>query len=69
MLVFLAGTLLWLLAVLCILSICRAAGRADRHARGGRLASGTASLAVAAATLPMLTDQASAACANRDIPY
>ncbi len=70
MLLFLAGGVaLWLLAAAIILSICRAAGRADRHARG-RLASGaTASLAVAAVTFPLAADDAAAACANRDLPY
>jgi uncharacterized protein YkwD len=68
MLLFLAGGVaLWLLAAAFILTICRAAGRADR---GRRLASGaSASLAVAAVTLPLAADDAAAACANRDLPY
>ena len=64
------GMALWLLAAAFILSICRAAGRADRRSRGRRLTSGaTASLAVAAVSLPLAADEASAACANRDLPY
>ena len=71
MLLFLAGGMaLWLLAAAFILSICRAAGRADRRSRGRRLTSGaTASLAVAAVSLPLAADEAAAACANRDLPY
>ena len=71
MLLFLAGGVaLWLLAAAFILSVCRAAARADRHGRGRRLASGaTASLAVAAVSLPLAADAAAAACANRDLPY
>jgi uncharacterized protein YkwD len=66
--VLLAGGLaLWVLAVLFILSVCRAAGRADRHARGSRLAG--ASLAVAAVGFPLAAEDAAAACANRDLPY
>jgi uncharacterized protein YkwD len=68
---FLAGGLaVWLLAALLILSVCRAAGRADEHARRRRLASGaTASLAAAAVSLPLAPDDAMAACASRDVPY
>jgi uncharacterized protein YkwD len=70
MLVLVAGGLaLWLLAAVFILSVCRAAGRADRHAPGRRLASGASvSLATAAVSFPLAADDA-AACANRDLPY
>jgi uncharacterized protein YkwD len=71
MLAFLAGGLaLWVFAVLLILSVCRAAARADRHTRSRRLASGaSASLAVAAVSFPLAADDAAAACANRDLRY
>jgi uncharacterized protein YkwD len=60
------GMALWLLAAVFILSICRAAGRADRHAPGRRLVAGAA---VAAVSFPLAADDAAAACANRDLPY
>jgi uncharacterized protein YkwD len=71
MFAFVAGGLaLWLLAALLILSVCRAASRADQHTRSRRLTSGaSASLAVAAVAFPFAADEASAACANRDLPY
>ena len=75
MLMVLAGaSAAWLFAAFLILSVCRSAARADeqRHVRrlvrvGGRGA--TASLAVAAVALPFGSDDAFAACANRDLPF
>lgn len=75
MFVVLAGAVAaWLLAAVFILSVCRSASHADaqrRHRRVIRLSSrgATASLAVAAVTLPLAADEAAAACANRDLPY
>jgi uncharacterized protein YkwD len=68
MLLFLAGgAALWLLAAAIILSICRPAAHADERRRLRRGA--TASLAAAAVTLPIVPDEASAACANRDLEF
>jgi uncharacterized protein YkwD len=68
MLLFLAGgAALWLLAAAIILSICRPAAHADERRRLRRGA--TASLAAAAVTLPLAPDEASAACANRDLEF
>ena len=72
MLLVLAGAAaLWLLAAVFILSICRAAAHADEHRRLVRVSrrGATASLAVAAVTLPIVPDEASAACANRDLEF
>lgn len=75
MLLFLAGGLaLWLLAAAFILSVCRTAAHADERSRGQRLVrvgrrGATASLAVAAVTLPIVPDEAAAACANRDLEF
>jgi uncharacterized protein YkwD len=75
MLVALAGALVaWLLAAFFILSICRTAAHADRQTRGRRLVrvsrrGATASLAVAAVSLPLVPDDAAAACANRDLQF
>jgi uncharacterized protein YkwD len=75
MLVVLAGVLAaWLLAAYFILSITRSAARADRQTHSRRLVrvsrrGATASLAVAAVTLPLAPDDAAAACANRDLQY
>jgi uncharacterized protein YkwD len=71
MLTLLAGGLaLWVPAVIVILSVCRAAGRSDDGARARRLTTGaTASLAVAAVALPLAPSDASAACADRDVPF
>jgi uncharacterized protein YkwD len=75
--VFLAGGLaLWMLAVVFVLAVCRAAARADDDA-GRRLIrasrrGATASLAAAAATLPAVPGEASArqaACPNRDVEF
>ena len=74
--VFLAGGLaLWMLAVAFILSDCRSAAHADAHGSRRRLArvtrrGTTASLAVAAVSLPVAADDAAAApCANRDLEF
>jgi uncharacterized protein YkwD len=74
MLWVLAGTLAaWLLAAFFILSISRSAAQADRQTRRNGLVrvsrGATASLAVAAVTLPIAPDVAAAACANRDLRY
>jgi uncharacterized protein YkwD len=77
MLVLVAGGLaLWTLAAIFVLSICRAAARADendgrRPIRVSRHGA-TASLAAAAVVLPALPDDASArqaTCANRDVQF
>ena len=65
--VLVGGVALWLLAVAFILSICRPAAHADERRRLRRGA--TASLAAAAVTLPVVPDEASAACANRDLEF
>jgi Cysteine-rich secretory protein family len=71
------GLALWVLAVVLVLAICRAAARADdndaRHRliRAGRRGA-SASLAAAVVTLPALSDEASAGqaeCANRDVQF
>ena len=74
MLIALAGALLaWLLAAYFILRVSRSAAHADRRTRGSRLVrvsrGATASLAVAAVSLPLAADEAAAACANRDVQY
>ena len=72
MLLFLAGgAALWLLAAAFILSICRSAAHADERRRIVRVSrrGATASLAVAAVTLPLGAEEASAACANRDVEF
>jgi uncharacterized protein YkwD len=74
MFVALAGALLaWLLAAFFILSISRSAAHADRQTRRRGLVrvgrGATASLAVAAITVPLAPDVAAAACANRDLQY
>jgi uncharacterized protein YkwD len=75
MLVVLAGGLAaWTFAAAIILSVCRSASRADAQNRSRRLVrvggrGATASLAVAAVTLPFAADDAAAACANRDLPF
>lgn len=71
--VLLAGglALLWALAAIFVLSLCRAASRGDerdgRPHRGRRAA--TASLAAAVVVLPAMPDEASAACANRHLEF
>jgi hypothetical protein len=81
MLVLLAGGLaLWVLAVLLILSVCRAAGRADENDAGRRIVSASRrgvsiGMAAAVVTLPAARgDDADAkrrvpSCANRGVPY
>lgn len=72
MLLFLAGGVaLWVLAAAFILGICRSAAHADERRRLVRVSrrGATASLAVAAVTLPLGAEQASAACANRDVEF
>jgi uncharacterized protein YkwD len=79
MMLFLAGGLaLWLLAVLVVLSICRAAARADENEAGRLLARAgrrgvSVGLVAAAATLPAApgdVDARNAAeCANRNVPF
>jgi uncharacterized protein YkwD len=72
MLLFLAGGVaLWLLAAAFILAICRTAAHADERRRVVRVSrrGATASLAAAAVTLPLGAEQASAACANRDVEF
>lgn len=72
-----AGVALWLLIVIAILGLCRAAARADqqeaarRVARTGRRGA-TVGLAAMAATVTGLPGDAQArqgACANRGVPY
>lgn len=72
MFLFLAGGVaLWLLAAAFILAICRSATHADERGRLVRVSrrGATASLAVAAVSLPLGADAASAACANRDVEF
>lgn len=64
-LVVAGGLLLWLLAVLVILSICRAAGRADENEAGRRIVrasrrSATVGVAAVVITLPMQGETAEA---------
>jgi uncharacterized protein YkwD len=72
MLLFLAvGAAVWLLAAAFILSICRSAAHADERRRLVRVSrrGATASLAVVAVTLPIVPDEAAAACTNRDLEF
>src|SRR4051794_26356857 len=80
MMVLLAGALaLWLLAVLLILSVCRAAARADDNDAGRRIVRASRrgvsiGMAAAVVTLPALkADDADArrvrVCANRDVEF
>src|SRR4051794_22625436 len=78
MMVFLAGGLaVWLLAVLAVLSICRAAARADenearrRLSRAGRRGVGVGLVAAAAVfpAAPPDVDASKARCATRDVPF
>jgi uncharacterized protein YkwD len=69
MLLFLVGGVaFWLLAAAFILGICRSAAHADERRRLVRRGA-TASMAVAAVTLPLTPAEASAACANRDVEF
>jgi uncharacterized protein YkwD len=79
MMVFLAGGLaVWLLAVLMVLSVCRAAARADENEAGRRLVRAGrrgvgVGLVAAAAVLPTAPGDVEAAgkaaCANRNVPF
>jgi uncharacterized protein YkwD len=77
MLLLAGGLALWLLAVLIVLSICRAAARADDNDAGRRLVRAgrrgvSVGLAAAVATVPGFTDEADArkqACANRNVEF
>jgi uncharacterized protein YkwD len=73
MLVVLAGGLvLWTLAVVLALAVCRAAARADEHDSRRVLRGATVSLAAAAVTLPALPADATARqepCPNRDVEF
>ena len=70
-----AGAGLWLLIVLAILALCRAAGRADAQEaarRSGRRGATVGLAAVAATTVTALPGDAQArqeACADRSVPY
>ena len=70
--------MLWTLAVIVVLAICRVAARADENDDASRRLirasrrGATLSLAAAAVTLPAAPDEASAAqaeCANRDVQF
>jgi uncharacterized protein YkwD len=77
MLLLAGGLALWLLAVVAVLSICRAAARADENDAGRRLVhasrtSVSVGLMAAAATLPALPGDADARrspCANRNVQF
>ncbi len=75
MLVLLAGVLaLWTLAAFLVLSVFRAAARADENDAGRRLArmgrrSAGVSLVTAVFVLPALPKDAAAACANRSVQF
>jgi uncharacterized protein YkwD len=77
MLLLAGGLALWLLAVLIVLSICRAAARADENDAGRRLVRAgrrgvSVGLAAAVVTAPGMIDEADArrqACANRNVEF
>jgi uncharacterized protein YkwD len=79
MMLFLAGGLtLWLLAVLVVLRVCRAAAKADENEAGRRLVRAgrrgvSVGLVAAAATLPVAPSNTearrTAQCADRNIPF
>jgi uncharacterized protein YkwD len=77
MLLLAGGLALWLLAVLIVLSICRAAARADENDAGRRLVRAgrrgvSVGLAAAVVSVPGTTDEADArrqACANRNVEF
>jgi uncharacterized protein YkwD len=77
MMLLLAGVALWLLAVLIVLSVCRAAARADENDAGRRLVRAgrrgvSVGLVAAVATAPGMGGNADArrsACANRDVEF
>jgi uncharacterized protein YkwD len=77
MLLLAGGLALWLLAVLIVLSVCRAAARADENDAGRRLVRAgrrgvTVGLAAAVVTIPTAADDADArraGCANRNVEF
>ena len=77
MLLLAGGLAVWLLAVLIVLSICRAAARADEREASGRLVEasrrgvgvGLAAAAVSFGTHAPSTLSGREPCANRDVPY
>jgi uncharacterized protein YkwD len=77
MLLLAGGLALWLLAVLIVLGICRAAARADENDAGRRLVRAgrrgvSVGLAAAVVTAPGATSEADArrqACANRNVEF
>ncbi len=76
MLLLAGGLAVWLLAVLVVLSICRAASRADEREASGRLVEASrrsVGVGLAAAAVSFGTHAPSASgrerCANRDVPY
>jgi uncharacterized protein YkwD len=77
MMLLLAGLALWLLAVLAVLSICRAAARADEDEAGRQVVRAgrrgvSVGLVAAAATLPAApgdADARRAPCANRHVEF
>ena len=80
MMLLLAGALaFWLLAVLIVLSICRAAARADEREASRRLVETgrrgvgvglvTAAVSLASHAPPAHSRPAQTPCANRDVPY
>jgi uncharacterized protein YkwD len=78
MILLLAGGLaLWVLAVAIVLSVCRAAARADENDAGRRLVRAgrrgvSVGLAAAVVTIPAVADDADARrapCANRDVEF
>jgi len=77
MLLLAGGLALWLLAVLIVLGLCRAAARADENDAGRRLVRAgrrgvSVGLAAAVVTAPSITGEADArrqACANRNVEF
>jgi len=77
MLLLAGGLALWLLAVLIVVGICRAAARADENDAGRRLVRAgrrgvSVGLAAAVVTAPSITGEAGArrqACANRNVEF
>src|SRR5262245_25948817 len=77
MLLLAGGLTLWVLAVLIVLGICRAAARADENDAGRRLVRAgkrgvSVGLVAAAATLPAVpgdADARRAPCADRDVEF
>jgi uncharacterized protein YkwD len=77
MLLLAGGLTLWLLAVLIVLGVCRAAARADENDAGRRLVRAgrrgvSVGLAAAVVTVPGVSGEADArrqACANRNVEF